>query len=527
MALVTVPISQVAQYGIIRDLRPEEMPLNAWSDGQNVRFADGKVTKFLGHQSLWAPPSIAPYWALQVPIATNVLWLYAGLAKVYTWDGASHTNITRVSGGDYSATADGNWTGCVLGGIPVINNGIDAPQMWNPPLVATALAALSNWQANYKCAALRAYKAFLVALDITKASGNRYPHMVKWSHPTDPGAVPVSWDETDTTRDAGEYELAETPGFVLDCLPLRDTNVIYKEDSVWGMQYIGGGEVHRFSKIFTSFGALSRRCIAYYEFGKHLVFTGDNVIVHDGQGAKELLPQRWQRWLAGRIDSTSYKRSFVVLNRSRYEVWVCFPESGQAFPSRAIVWNWKDDTLSDRILPVVSHIEPGITNPADTTFDGDTPLFDGGPIGVFDERSYDPLNSGLVMCAPLATQLYQADTTEAFAGTPITSFIERTGIGIPFEANRPPDISSMKHLRRVWPKITGTAGGVVNVYLGAQNNENAAVVWQAAQGFTIGTTRYIDTMLPGRLFAIRVESTADVSWSLSGYDMEVSGGGRH
>ena len=223
-----LPVSNVGQFGIASDLQPHEMPLNAWSGGQNVRFRDGYVEKFKGYSEVFVTPLWTPYWLLPAPFGSSFFWLYASLAKVGATDMSTHADITRLAG-DYSATADISWTGDVLGGIPVITNGVDPPQMWNLPSLSTKLSNLTNWPANYTCRVIRTFKQFLIALDIVKATSTRYPQMVKWSHPADPQTVPVSWDETDATKDAGEFNLSETGDFAIDAFSLRDIKVIYKE----------------------------------------------------------------------------------------------------------------------------------------------------------------------------------------------------------------------------------------------------------------------------------------------------------
>ena len=121
----------------------------------------------------------------------------------------------------------------------------------------------------------------MVAMDVTK-SGIRDKRLVKWSHPAPAGSFPTSWDETDTTKDTGEVHLGETEGAILDSLTLRDVNLIYKDDSIHGMQHVGGIGIFRFFQIFGEYGALGKNCVVQFEAGKHLVFGRDDVFVHDG-----------------------------------------------------------------------------------------------------------------------------------------------------------------------------------------------------------------------------------------------------
>jgi hypothetical protein len=524
--MALIPIDSVGSLGVIKDKKPHELPLEAWSSAQNVRFTDNYVEKFRGEE-LWQTPSIVPYWAMAVQQPLAYYWLYAGLAKVYVFNGATHTNITRQALGvdvDYTANAEQNWTGGILNGVPVLNNGVDVPQMWQPVDVGTKLAMLSNWDANWVCGAMRPFRNFLVALDVTK-SGTRYPQMVKWSHPADPGALPDSWDETDDTKDAGEYSLAETPGFVVDCIPLRDVNVVYKEDAIFTMQYIGGINIFRFAALSKQLGILSRRCAVEYRPGLHAVFCVGDIVKHDGQQVVSILDGRMRKWLAANLDQTYYARSFAVNFQAKHEVWFCFPLDGNAFPNMALVWNWQDNTLAFRQLSDVTHIEPGLLSEAAPAWASASGVWE-AQTEVWDVRPFGAAENSLVQVRPTATTLTVTESTNQFSGSAMTSSVERTGIAVPFVAGKAPDFSAYKFIRAIWPRIEGTDGGQVSITIGTQDQIDGSVTWATPVLYTIGTTQKIDCRVAGRLLAIRVESTADIEWRLHGYELDVLPGGR-
>lgn len=519
-----VPISGLGDIGLVKDVAPYEIPLNGWSNGQNVVFRELAVQKIAGHSSVFGAPSIAPYNLRSVPTSTALYWLLLGLSKVYVWDGASHINITRQSAGvdvDYNASATLNWTTSVLGGIPVLNNGVDAPQMWLPVSTGTKLAALSNWPASTTCRSLRAFKSFLVALDVTEVSG-RFPTMVRWSHPADPGSVPSSWDYTDTTKDAGRVELKQSSDFMLDSIALRDINVLYREASTWGMQFIGGINIFRFFLMFSTLGALSRRCAVEYFPGKHFVFASDDIVIHDGQQAQSLLTRRVRSALFNSIDNSNYATSFVVSNQATRSVWACYPETGNALPNKALVWNWESNTIGDRDLPLVPAIVPGVIDPGATsnTWDGDATTWDSDTT-IWDERGYNPSSLSLALADPTNSLVYIANSSAQFNGVNYEAFVERTGLGIPLKVNAPPDFTTMKMLRGVWPRIEGTLGGIVQVSIGVQQDVNGPVTWKPSVNYTIGSTRKIDTVAVGRLFAIRYSSNTAIQWKLQGHEFDV------
>jgi hypothetical protein len=525
-----VPINQLGVIGIVRDAQADTLALNAWSDGRNVRMRDGSVHKFLGHFSFSGPTITAPYWLLPNKQEDAFYWIYAGLTKVGVWNGAQHFNLTRQTAGadvNYTGTPDDRWTGGNLGGIPILNNGVDLPQMWNPISTGQRLQALSNWPSTYTCGCMRPFRQFLVAGNINKA-GNLFSTMLKWSHPAAAGSVPASWDETDTSKDAGEYELKETHGGIIDMVPLREANVIYKTDAIWGMQYIGGTNIFRFYPISKAQGIISRNCAVEVLPGTHAVFGMDDIFVHNGQTPEGLLDDKMRQFIFSNVDPTYYQRCFVGHNPRFSEVFFAFPETGATACTLACVWNYKRNTTTIRELPVANHMEVGeITIPeASDIWDANENLWTANE-RVWDDDTFKMTKNRVAIASTGFLSLDVLDYTNQFSGENMTAYVERKGIGFPTKENGPPDYSRRKEVTRLWPRIAGTAGGVVNVYLAAHENVNDTISWGTAKTFTIGTSEAIDVHVSGRMHAIKFESDTDIEWNLSGYDVEVRHIGNH
>lgn len=94
--MTRIPMNDVGTVGLVKDLDDFALPLDAWSGGQNIRFNNNNVVKFLGDKTVFNPPSVPPYFAMPVQTADTIFWLYAGLSKVYVIQGGTHTNITRI-----------------------------------------------------------------------------------------------------------------------------------------------------------------------------------------------------------------------------------------------------------------------------------------------------------------------------------------------------------------------------------------------------------------------------------------------
>jgi len=520
-------VSNVGKIGIVRDMAPHEIPFEAWSNGNNVRFSANYVEKVSGYAAALGAPAVPPLFAMFTPDLSTPYWLYVGAAKAYLTDGSAHWNITRQTAGvdvDYTGASSNLWSGAILGGIPVLTNGVDVPQYFAPVNSGSKMRDLANWSSGVRCKVIRSFKQYLIALNITKG-GDEYPYMVKWSHPAAPGTLPVTWDETDPTYDAGEYDFAEDSGEVLDAVSLRDICVIYRTGSVWAMQAIAGANIFRFFRLFNSFGALAVNCATEFIAGKHLVFSTNDILVHDGQNAQSILQDKMRMEVFAEIDPEHYGKSFVVRRLVQNEVWCCYPTTGNTWPNKAVVWNWVTNALSMRDLPDTAIIATGLIPEGIVESTWDVSIDWNADSGTWNERNYNPATEQYLGVSYQQNALYDMRRTDTFDGTPFTSWVERSGIGIPFKQGQPPDMSAMKFLRNVWPRINGTAGEVVNVYVGSQMEIDGGISWQAPKPYTIGVSKKIDCLCSGRLFAIRFESVDAMSWRLQGYELDASFGG--
>ncbi len=368
--------------GIIKDTPARELPPDAWSDGQNVRFRENKAEKCLGTQlsltvSLSASVS-SPFWAMPAQTTTTYWWIYGTDETLELTDlQAQHANINP-TGVVFSADADIGWTGGLIAGVPVMANGVDSPLMYLVPgtgndteyltyNTAMTWLSVSNTTQN-TMRSLRPYGQFLVALDYTHL-GTRFPQGVWWSTQADVGAVPRTWDPADTSENAGQTELAAGQGdFCIDGLRLKDSFIIYKERSTHAMRFIGGPSVMRFDELFSDIGLLGRNCAAVFE-DKHVILSQGDVYVHDGVRAESLLNTKLRRAVFTAIDQTNYARSFVFPNHQRGEIWICYPESGLDYCSKALIWNYRENTFGFRDLPTNSlFIGYGIVDLGTTDF---------------------------------------------------------------------------------------------------------------------------------------------------------------
>ena len=515
--MAIVRIGKSGQIGVNRDLSAHELPPNAWTDARNIRFLDGSAHHNCGYGEAYNSAQAVPQHVLPCNVGGERYWIYATAEKCWcvtnTAGVAVHTDITHLTP---RTGVVNQWTSTLLSGIPILNPGdtTNLPMSWALN-TGVKFVDLANWPAATYCKSLRAFKNYLVALNVTKA-GTKYPYMVKWSHPADPGSVPISWDQTDATKDAGETDLAEGYDPIIDGLQLRDCFVIYKESSIWRMDFTGGAYVFRFSKILGTSGAMNRNCIIEAD-GYHVVLTGSDVIVHDGQSASSVLDKETRRHLFTNIDVNGSGLCFLFKHPFFNEAWICYPSIGATSCDSAMVWNFTDKTVSFRSLPSVNHAAFG---PVDNGLGG-TWSTDGAPwdSDVSEWDGPDPVPStARVLMASASQKLYMLDASASSDGAAPSGYLERRGLSL----GAPEQIKLVRGIR---PRISGNTGQTVSIRIGSSDDPYLDPTWGPTMTHTIGQTISNDCLVSGRYIAVRLDTGTAYQWRLDSYDLDIENGG--
>lgn len=512
-----INIGRPGEIGVIKDITGHELPLNAWTDCSDITFLDGHAAQSDGYGEIFASPSFTPQYVFPIQITGISYWIYLSAAKAYIVTTAGGvTTYTDLTHATPLTGLINEWTSTLLSGIPVINAGNDSdyPAAWDLNL-ANNFVDLSNWQANTYCKSMRSFKNILIALNLT-ISGTNYPYMVKWSHPADPGSLPSSWDETDATKDAGQFDLAEGYDYVVDGLQLRDSFVVYKQYSTWAMYYTGGNEIFTVRKIF-GHGILNRNCVVEHD-GQHIVITPADVIIHDGNTSQTILDKHTRRYLFDDIEPDYRSRVFLFKNPALNQIFVCYPKLGSSNCDKALVWNYVDNTSSFRTLPEINH---GNYGPVNESVLGELWSQDSNPwssdLTSWSTGVSTAANNSVVM-ASNQTKLFLLDSTSTYDGAAAASYLERRGLS--FDAPQ-----NIKYLRRIRPRIKGTDGQTVIVKAGQCDDPYNDPTYES-QTFTIGTSITCDFLVCGRYIAVRFESGTAASFQLNSYDVEVEEAGK-
>jgi hypothetical protein len=502
---VIVRIPSVAQ-GAVPDTLSEELALGAWTDVVNGCFRGGFLQRSEGNEAFVDAPSVTPYFLLPFRNGAQLGLIHVGLQDAFIDLGGTRTEIGRAS--NYTGGAADRWTGGIFNGIAIINNGVDVPQFWAGN-VSNDFADLTNWPSTHRCKAMRPFKNFLIAMDLTESSV-RYPSRVLWSAIADTGAVPPSWDITDAARETGNADI-EGGDVIVDGLTLGDSFIIYKTASAHIMRYVGGQSVMAFQRIPGSQGLLARNCVVDTPAGHVCLTTGD-VVLHQGSTPQSIATDLVRNTIFDEMDPDYYERAFVTANPSQSEVFICYPTSGVAC-TKAAVWNWRSNVWSFRTLRNVLHGACGqMPAPEGLTWDEETGSWDEAT-DTWGGAATSPNDQKLVFAhvLPAITLVGYGDTD---AGLEMTTEVIRTGIALD-------DGQQVKYVRGVWPRIEAEAGTVVEIAAGAAMVPDAEPTWDDWQDFVVGTDEKVDTDAAGRYLAVKLRTVGGTTWRMRSMDLDI------
>ena len=497
--------------GVMKDTNPHNVPDEFYTDALNMRFNDGASEKIGGETEGTTTTAQATHLLFNGN-HTDPYWLYFGdgIARV--------TNFTTDKDIEGTALTSGtDWDSCLFNLFPICNNTVDAPRYWDNDFATPGtLADLPAFPATTTCQALRPFRSFLIALNITQGTvqGNR----LIWSTQSDAGALPASWDITDPATLAGDAYLTDDRGEIIDGAQLRDMFVIYKTHSTYLMRLIGGQSVMRIDKVQVNSGILAKNCVTEFK-GRHFVVADGDIVLFDGQNIESIADKRVRGYIFDNIDTENFDKSYVVRNDKHKEIWFCYPTSGQSYSDIAAIWNWEDNTWTFRSLTNTRHMAAGVTNFASSpTYDATTTTYD-TTTDLYKPFSANPTIDSLASAVTLAINII-GDTFD-IDGSPMTSKLEKTMIDLG-------DPDHVKIIKSVTPRITANVGTKVYIRLGYQMEPDDNVTWTDEVLYTVGTDREAHFTMTGRFISIRMRTQdAGDNWKCHGFYFKAKRSGKY
>ena len=504
--------AQFDPLGIVADTDPHDVPAEAYTDTNNMRFKNNAAEKFGGDEEQTTTTGQATHLQFNGN-HDDPLWLYTGdgIARV--------TNFTTDKDIEGAALTSGtDWDSSLFNLFPVFNNTLDTPRYWDKDFSTPGtLADLPAFPASTLCKAIRPYRSFLIAMNITE-SATEQPNRIIWSDSSDAGALPASWDITDPSTLAGDAYLTDDRGEIIDGAQLRDYFAISKTHSTYILRFIGGQSVMRLDKVQVNSGLLSKNCITEFK-GRHFVAADGDIVLFDGQSVQSIAEKRVRARIFNDIDATNFNKSHVARYDRQNEIWFCYPTTGQSEVNMAAVWNWRDDTWQFRELVDTRYVASGLSNlaavPTWTSVSGTWASI----TGAWAPTSQNPTVDTLATANTLA--IHAIDDTFDFDGSAMSSYLEKATMDL-----GEPD--QVKMVKSVTPRITANTGTKVYIRVGTQLNPDDVISWSAEVLYTVGTDREAHFSEKGRYISVRMrtQDTA-TSWKCHGFYIKAKTSGKH
>lgn len=409
--------------------------------------------------------------------------------------------MTRTAGAgtaiSYGATS--NWSGVIIGGTPLVTNGIDAPQWKSLQSIVGRFRNLrwddsagTTWDNRTAgpttCSIVANLNNHAVALNLLE-NGTRYSSRVRWSHPYSTGGSyntePTTWDDTRLDSQADFYDIHDDAAKIVDALNLGDDLIIYKREATWRMTYVGGDAIFAFRKLF-SVGAHGLNCVVDIG-GRHVVFTYDDIVMHDGVSIQSIATERVRRLI---LDTYLSGPARVFHHKRNNEVVI-------TFNSRVIVYNYVTQKWYE--LPTGS-------------------IFHAAHI-LYLNTSAATEGSKFLVSNSTDSMIYDFDPLTATAAT-CTASLE-----MPLLLGKTPDIAltelgNLKKVRRITPYFECSATALMQFHLVGYHTPAATDGRTASGAVTLSTTMHWNCDVTGYQFDLRVYawSMAPIRWY--GLDVE-------
>ena len=435
-----------------------------------------------------------------VPSQYNGTYVIGGVtATTFTYTMASDPGASAAPVGLYSYNGvtslfpgtSGSWSGGSLNGVLIVNHATSGLYYWNGDITTH----LRKFPVSNVSDTARVFKNYIVQLAST-VNGTKQNHNVAWSAAAAPGTIPASFTAT-ATNDAGNVDLAETSGSVIDCMPWGDLNIVFKEDGRFGMQYIGGNDKFRFYRLPGTEGLLNKGCIANTPKGQVFLTANLDVMIHTGGVATSIAQGRVRNLLAT-IPAANKNNAFLCVNPYANEVWVFYPAPGDTYPKQALIWNWDDDTWGQKADAFGMRCAT-------------SGLLTSSLSGQYMVLGRNSLSIGFV------------DLSSTDFGLTFISTIERQGLTFG-------DSDSIKFLSRSRWQMDGQPSYSLTVYHGSAMTADASPVYAAATAYTPGTTNFCNARATGGSFlAVKAElptTTANKPTLVRSCELEFAKGGR-
>ena len=213
-----------------------------WKDGKNVLFQEKSIQPFPGQKVKFSRSETDEITGLFVGRASpDIDFIFFGTkSNLYTWDETNGiVEVTRAAS-DYTGTAENLWSFCQWNDKVLASNGKDAVQLFSGALFVDLPAATFT---HAKKVLTRSPYCVAIGTDLMSNRG------VHWCNDGDI----ATWAAA-AGNSAGDIELPEMDSPITGAEFLGDSLLVYSQNTVYSIDYVGLPFVFSSRKLFDGIG---------------------------------------------------------------------------------------------------------------------------------------------------------------------------------------------------------------------------------------------------------------------------------
>lgn len=453
-----------------------------------------------------------------IAVQRGGLFYFLGTSQAHSWNASALTDVSNTNGySNIQASNAHQWTADVSSTIVFANHPSDYPQYIGPGLARfTDLPfgldddnAVETWRGKqFRTNCLRAHKNYLFALGMSEA-GNDLPNVLRWSDTFDEGGFPSTWDETDPTNQAGRILIPEGQGSLIDGRTAGNNFLLFKDQGITHVVFIGGVFIWRFRPITEIEGVLSNNCIAEVD-SNLFVFGQDDIYTISSNGQiQSIANNRVRRKVFNDLEPSKHNESFVVLHHDQSEVLFCYPVPGGVF--EAAVFNYDENAWTFRELETANTLTAGIVNTSAITWDNADYSWAGS------NEPWAGSESALIRDTLVGVRGSHIVTEGAINGQ--AGLIEQ--LSMPINEDR-----DLIQVSSCVPRVEAPSGARFTVQFGSQRRLSEQVYWKPPQEFTVGETSRLPVRATGQYISYRITIPEGTPMRINGLELTYSVAGK-
>ena len=537
MPQTTVTVTNLAQYGIVPDATFSTLPPNAFSFGRNWRFNTAGFTEvtrgytdaygagLLAGVDLGDANTVATFvhtFTLQDSPAIFYYDATARRMRIAEIDTTTNTfTESDISTAQHPMTVEHEWQSTSAFGVPIFNNGEEAP--WEHFLNngADELRTLTNWPAGATCEYLTTFGVYLIAIGYQNtgaAAGEQGGRRVIAISDaiTTPGTLP-QWNFANTDSHAQLFDLSlHTEGDLVSAYEQNNILYINTTTNVIALEDLGMGQFSATDLPFPH-GVLTKRVTALVPNGQFNI-GNRKMFIHDGNNATLIGEGTFvETWFAT-LDNDRLNEVQTIYDPRTSSIWIKTPVSGTE--QQMWIYNLENNTLA--ILDDHQEVEymffsaEGIPD-VPVTWDGLSGSWDGIPLDSWNEfpSALGGASFRNRVLSVGARKIFVHDEGANFNGRAFTATLRREDLPVG-------ESYSSGTINRIVPWVSSEASGqALTVRVGGSNTPASTVTYTPTQTLAVDTGEKLDFRTTVKWAAI--EFTASTSrLRLSGYDMSIS-----